>query len=259
MGALRNARTAWALVQTLADWPTYFADGLGLTGGPRATYRLRNGLSLTVRPRTLDTAVLKDVFVRRVYARPGFEVRAGDLVVDIGAHIGLFAAAAARSAPRVRLVAVEPYPENFSLLTANLARNGLDNVHPVRAAVAASTGERSLHVSSNPAGHSLHLAEAGQPTIGVATTTLEDLLRAHAPSTVDLLKIDCEGAEFEILERAAPETLSRVRRIVMEAHTIDAGRTPSRIVRVLEEQGYRVAATHGRGGTSLIWATREPA
>jgi FkbM family methyltransferase len=257
MGAIGNLRTAWALVRTLDNWPAYYAASAGLTGRPLATYRLRNGLRFRARPRTLDTAVLKDIFVRRVYARPGFAIQSGEVVIDIGAHIGLFAGYAATSAAGVRVLAFEPCPENFSLLTANLALNGLSNVHAVASAVAASAGSRDLHRSSNPAGHSLHVAEAGQPSLQVPSVTLEGVMKAHELEHVDLLKIDCEGAEFEILSSSVPEPLARVRRIVMEAHTLDARRTPGWIVGVLKEQGYTVASTAGRGGTSLIWATRE--
>jgi len=59
MGAIRNLRTTWAVIRTVANWPTYYAAASGLIRRPLVVYRLRNGLSFEARPRTLDTAVLK--------------------------------------------------------------------------------------------------------------------------------------------------------------------------------------------------------
>ncbi|OFV91550.1 MAG: hypothetical protein A3G76_06975 [Acidobacteria bacterium RIFCSPLOWO2_12_FULL_65_11] len=257
MGAIRNLRTTWAVIRTVANWPTYYAAASGLIRRPLVVYRLRNGLSFEARPRTLDTAVLKDVFAREVYALPGFEIRTGDVVIDIGAHIGLFAGYAARAAENVTVLAFEPCPANFSLLVRNLSRNALSNVRAFPSAVSASRGVEALHQSSNPAGHSFHFIEAGQPSVSVPTVSLEGIVHQHALRVVNLLKMDCEGAEYEILASSIPEPLGCVRRITMEAHTVDAVRTPEWIRRFLEEQGYAVSSVAKPGGTSLMWATRE--
>src|SRR5262245_37112358 len=259
MSAWRNLGTTWALVRTLKNWPTYYAESWGWVRSPTVVYRLRNGLSFEARPRTLDTAVLKDVLVRRVYERPGFTIAPGDTVLDIGAHVGFFAASAARIGPGVRVLAFEPHPENFSLLTANLSRNGLSNVLAIRTGVAAASGVRSLNLPANPAGHSLHFVEAGQSSLSVKTASLDDIVRQHALSEVDLLKLDCEGAEHDILEHAMPDPLSRVRRIAMEVHTVDAERTPESMCRLLEHAGFAVSLGPKGGATRLMWATRREA
>jgi FkbM family methyltransferase len=253
--AIRKARTSAALIRTLANWPTYYAAAYGLVRQPLVTYRLRNGLRFRARPRTLDTAVLKDVLVHQVYGPPGFEIHAGDVVVDIGAHIGFFAASAARAADRVRVFAFEPCPDNFALLTANLSLNA-STASAFPAAVSARAGVRELHLSSNPSGHSFYFVEAGQPAVTVQTVSLADLMAEHGLQSIDLLKMDCEGGEYEILESSVPEPLSRVRRIVMEAHSIDEQRTPARIERFLDQCGYDVSSVAKADGTSLIWASR---
>lgn len=51
------------------------------------------------------------------------------------------------------------------------------------------------------------------------------LLRDHAVETVDLLKIDCEGGEYTVLESTPPDVFSRIRNIVFEYHDIDGGWT----------------------------------
>jgi len=256
-GALAKLAASAGFVRIVRNWPEHYAATHGRTRPARLVYHLRNGLALEARPRTLDVAVIKDVFWHRVYSPPGFAVEDGAVVVDVGAHIGAFAAFAARAAKDVAVLAFEPHPENFELLTSNLARNGLTQVRAQNCGVAGSKGSRDLHVSTNPAGHSLHIAEPGRnDAMPVPTVTLADVLAMHALPAIDLLKMDCEGAEYEILEAAVPDALRRVRRIAMEAHRLDGSRTPERLASLLESQGFRVRTQSKDDRTAMVWADR---
>ena len=77
--------------------------------------------------------------------------------------------------------------------------------------------------------------------IKVNAVTLADVLTEHALDSVDLLKLDCEGAEYEILMSAPEETLAEVQRIVMEYHNVDAEHTHIQLIRFLEAAGYTVS------------------
>lgn len=256
--ALRKLGASAAFIRAVRNWPEYYAAAYGIRRGPRITYRLRNGLRFEARPRTLDAAVLKEVFIDEVYTPPGFGIEAGQLVVDVGAHIGLFACYAAIAARDVTVLAFEPCPENFALLTRNVSLNGLANIRVSSSAISGRAGLKELHLSSNPAGHSFHFVEPAQRTLTVPTLALADVLEAHRLAVVDLLKMDCEGDEYEILTSSAGGTLGRVRRIAMEAHRVDHERAPEGIQRFLEEQGFTVRIVAKGDGTAMLWATRSP-
>ena len=87
----------------------------------------------------------------------------------------------------------------------------------------------------------------------VDVLTLEDLMDRHHVATVDLLKLDCEGAEWEILPAAA-RVLPRIRQIAMEFHE-ERGWTVAGLAGWLRDQGFDVAHTPG-GWNGLLWATR---
>jgi len=76
----------------------------------------------------LDT--VKEIYEREVYTcvRP---LKHDDVVMDVGAHVGIFTLKAAREAEDGLIVAVEPDPGNFRLLVRNIRANGLENVIPV--------------------------------------------------------------------------------------------------------------------------------
>jgi len=259
IGVLAKLRASAGFVRIVRNWPDHYLATHGRRRPARLTYQLRNGLLLEARPRTLDVAVLKDVFWHQVYTPPGFAIGENETVLDVGAHIGAFAACAARAAPGVKVLAFEPSPENFALLASNMARNGLANVKLFPQALSGGAGPRELHLSRSPAGHSLHIAEPGAEHVSVPSLSLADVFEAHALQAVDLLKMDCEGAEYEILDAAMPAPLDRVRRIAMEAHTLDGPRTPARISALLEAQGFVVQSALKGDGTAMIWAKRPPA
>ncbi|MGE5636519.1 MAG: FkbM family methyltransferase [Nocardioidaceae bacterium] len=146
------------------------------------------------------------------YAAPGFEVRPGDRVIDVGANAGAFAVLAAAAGGSV--LAFEPHPDTFRWLERNVA--GLD-VRPRRAAVVARPTSRGtarlwlepgLDVSHHTAG-----AETGR-ALEVPAVTLEEALGDGC----DLLKLDCEGEELALFDATAPDVLRRARRIVVEVH-----------------------------------------
>jgi FkbM family methyltransferase len=257
LSAFKKLRATMGFIGFVQNWGDHYVATYGSARPALMTYRLRNGLQLEARPRTLDVAVLKDVFSHHVYTPRGFEIEANSIVLDVGAHVGAFAASAARSAAGVTVYAFEPSPENFALLSSNMARNGLSNVLPAQCAVAGGGGVRQLHVSDSPAEHSLHIVKPGAVQLPVSSITLAEIIEQHAIKTIDLLKMDCEGAEYEILEAAVGQgALQRVRRVALEAHVLDASRSPSWLVALLRAQGFHVRAGFEGTATSMIWASR---
>jgi 2-polyprenyl-3-methyl-5-hydroxy-6-metoxy-1,4-benzoquinol methylase len=93
--------------------------------------------------------VVNEIFTKRRYDHPGFQIRPTDNVVDIGANMGIFTLWAARQANRGKVLAIEP-TSAIDALRVNIERNGLTNVVPVQAA-AGRDGE-SFEIVTYPAG-----------------------------------------------------------------------------------------------------------
>src|SRR5262249_47317322 len=146
-------------------------------------------------------------------ADPRFAIAGGDRVLDIGANVGAFTLLAARAAPQGRICAVEPETGNFALLQQNVALNRAQNVDLLQAAVGASEG-RAL-VSSGGILSST-VTDSGNAGQTVPQVTLASLVARLGE--VDLLKMDCEGAEFDIFFSTPLPVLRKIRRITMEYH-----------------------------------------
>lgn len=236
----QRARRDLHIIKLLHNWREALAAEV--TGAPLKQLRLRNGVVLNG-PDTLDLAFLfHEIWLRAVYTPPGYEIRRGDVVVDVGANIGVFAAYAATSAPDVRVYAYEPFPGNVEWLRDNMRESRLENVVVRPEAVGGASGERVLHVDPTSwIMHSLVREDGpGGEGVRVRCVSLEEAFDSNGIECCDLLKLDCEGSEYEILQGASPGTLGRVKRVVGEYHDEPARGTGEQLCRFLESRSFRI-------------------
>ena len=197
-----------------------------------------------------------EIFIYRCYRpTPQFIVGSGWTVVDIGANVGFFTCQAATAGRGVRVVAVEPVSAYIEVLRRNVERNALRNVDVLPVAVSRESGrEVGVCVWYTPSGeaktHYPIPSDARRETETVKGMTLADIFYAARVERCDLLKIDIEGAEYELFEGTRPEDWARIERVVMETHEV-AGRTRSQLISVLRDQGFET--TEAR---NLVWAAR---
>ncbi len=122
-------------------------------------------------------------------------IRPGDVVYDIGAHYGYYTLlSSALAGPNGRVVAFEPSPPNLEYLQKHIRINRCDNVSVVELAL--SDHEGTARFENRAGSGTAHLSPDG--AIEVKITTL-DSIAASLPAP-RVLKIDCEGAEVEVLE-----------------------------------------------------------
>lgn len=225
---------------------------------PLPEIRARNGVILSA-PHEVDLGFLFDeIWIHHVYTPRHYEIGAGDVVIDVGANIGVFAAFAATRAPDVSIFAYEPFPPNVAWLRRNIADSRLANVAVRQQAVAARTEPRQLRVDAGRwVRHSLHdLTSEVQATVSIEGIGLDDVMGRENIERCDLLKLDCEGSEYEILNGCAPETLRRLRRIVSEYHEGPGiSGTGAELCRFLETRSFRIDHFDRHAGTGMVCAT----
>jgi FkbM family methyltransferase len=156
------------------------------------------------------------------YGLARIEFERGDIVVDVGAHVGIFAIYLAKRYPDITILAFEPDPVNFANLLANIAANGVANVVPHRLAVTCDGRPFSLHrPPDNSAAAGGYFARPdGYARSTVDSITLDDIFERHGIRRCKLLKIDCEGAEYEILPSTS--VLDRVDWLSGEFHVSES-------------------------------------
>jgi FkbM family methyltransferase len=240
---LRNWREALA-----AEW----------TGAPLEHLRFRSGAVIRGPEASNLNFLFYEIYLQQIYAYRSYSIKRGDTVIDVGANIGVFSIYAAECARGGRVYAFEPNPESLRYLKKNVDASRLGNVVVFPTAVAGGTGERLLHVRpGNLLVSSLARGSPGDGEIRVRCVSLDEVMEVNGITQCDLLKLDCEGSEYEILQNCSPKTLGRVERIVGEFHEgPDISGTGDGLCRFLRSRSFRVDHFERLGPTSGVFCAR---
>lgn len=169
-------------------------------------------------------------------------VKAGDVVADVGANIGLYTLIAAkRVGENGKVFSFEPERENFSILSENISLNGLHNVTAFARAVSDRNGDARFFISEDNKGNHSLIAGAGlEDRQTVRTVKFDDALREQHVEKIDVLKIDIQGAE-PLAFSGMDETLKKCRVIFTEyepAILRSSGHNPIEMLQLLQSYGY---------------------
>lgn len=240
---LLRIRHAAEMMRTYKNWPTAYANRLATEHPSRPVrYKLRGGPIVEMDRGPHDVRVINEVWASRIYQPDkSFHPQPGWLVLDIGAHKGMFTVQAARDGARV--IAIEPAPYNLVRLRTNLALNNLENVTVIEAAVAEHAGTMAmvLDAANSGRGRLAADADADAGTTQVQSLTLEDVVATAGDGVVDLVKMDIEGGELDVLLTSPRHVLRRIRRMIFEYHPLagTAEETAKSLVAALQTHGFR--------------------
>jgi FkbM family methyltransferase len=215
--------------------------------------RTVDGLTITMRQNYADAMTVADVFLDNPYVR-GLNLPREPVIVDVGGFIGDFSVYAAKRLNARRVIVCEPSPRNWQLLRKNISNNHYDD-RIVAVNKAVTDGSDAMMNIDAPDEEQCMVSAYSQgegALTQVSGISLPELLRQHQVDQVDLLKLDCEGAEFAILESTPSEVFGRIRNVVFEYHQVaDLWTKLESVKERLHREGYVLQT---RGG--LISATR---
>lgn len=180
-----------------------------------------------------DEEIIHDVRVKNCYNLGKFNK--DDVVIDIGGHIGSFAIECALRDANV--LTFEPDDDNYAMLVKNIEINNLNSkITPFKKIVSEKNGIGILYLdSANPGSHSIYKKFVDHDikgSIEVESITLNDIVKEL--NKVILIKLDCEGSEYEILLNS---DLSKIEKITMELHDKERN---EELVKYLKTNGYKV-------------------
>jgi FkbM family methyltransferase len=222
-----------------SNYPTY-RQALQQSSDGTVTLHTHDDLNITLRQNVIDARIVREIFFQKPYLKH-FSGQSEPIVVDIGAYIGDFSLYAAHYLG-ARVIAYEPAAENFSLLKQNIDDNNFgDHIYPVMKAIGPS---KTVNLNVMKDGGEVHVSAYwyidGEHR-EVESETLEEILVNHELETVDLMKIDCEGCEYDVLLSLTDELSSRIHQIVLEWHKIaDCENRLAQVRRKLVSVGYSV-------------------
>jgi FkbM family methyltransferase len=253
----RRLRCLPLAIRKIRNWPVFiFCYALGLR--PKRAYLFRNGAQLMI-TRGVDHVPILEIFLNEDYG----VIPDDSIVLDVGAHIGVFTIYATTTARNVVVYAYEPHPEFCTVIKENIRLNRQDEtVHCFNAAVASETGTRDLYLGGGQFFFPTLVGATQGDNVEqmvVPCTTLREIMEVNHLEHIDLLKMDCEGAEYEILYSTPPSHLERIAEIRMEYHNLDSHeRHVEGLKRFFTRSGFTVTHLKPISETNgTLWAKRD--
>lgn len=210
---------------------------------------LKNGIEIQTGYERSVIDMIKEIWVDKLYTPPNIvDIGLDDVVVDIGANVGVFSMYAA-SKTKNKVLCFEPLPKLFRFLRENVKNNTFKNVFPFNYAVSKLSGIQKMYISgSGISGGNTLLDFKKYPSrrfTNVRSITLGEILDNNKLTRVDFLKMDCEGSEYDILV-SSQEHLRKFNKISMEYHNLsfnDKGireKISNECIKLLEKNNFNV-------------------
>jgi len=187
-----------------------------------------------------DKSIIKEIFELREYKEVEAIIKsAHEPIIDAGAQAGFFVLYCRALNPEVKIFALEPDEDNLELLNQHLEINNLKNVEVIPAALAGKSGLRDFHISTDSHNHSLFkvLVPKINKNFKIKAFSLDNLLKEKGIEKVALLKLDIEGAEYEVLENFTD--WEKIKNIALEYHDFGEN-NHKQLENLLFKNGYKV-------------------
>jgi FkbM family methyltransferase len=176
-----------------------------------------------------------------------FRPEEGNIVIDVGAHIGLYTIVASKYVGSSgKVISIEPDPGNFEVLVGNIKLNELTNVKAFNYAAYSQNSKMKLYLPEKEAGYTIYntlipdRAYRAAKYLNVNARTLDETITLSSVKVTDIkwIKIDVEGAELEVLQ-GAPNILLHSRNIfvLIEIHSIWLH---EQIIKLLSTLGFKI-------------------
>ena len=203
----------------LKNWYLYPLVYFKLTKKDYVIFETRSGLKIKIRVNSTDLMALTHVWMIQEYSGDDFPISNDDVIIDVGAHIGLFALFASQFCKNGKIFCYEPIKENYKILIENIEMNQIQNIFPNNLAVTKETSRVKIFLNDDQSGHSMFTQNKN--FVEVDSKSLSDIFIDNGIKECDFLKLDCEGAEYEIVESLSADLFTKINKTVIEYHMVD--------------------------------------
>lgn len=255
VGLSKKISILFKAIKTIKNWSVFVNLYFHRIRSEYAILEMRNGTKVRLRVNSTDLMAFTNVWLVKEYQKPGFEIKKDDTIIDIGAHIGLFALYASQFCKSGKIYCFEPIKENFDILISNVELNGITNILPVNAAVSTDNKMVTIYLNEDQSGHSMHVV--GSKKVEVKSVSLQNIFDLNSIEQCDLLKVDCEGEEYSIMDALPPSYYHKIKKICLEYHLADTKqRLLDELISRLQTFSFKITKTKTSPDMGLLYAFR---
>ena len=218
-------------------------------------FKTNSDLKMKIRVKSTDLMQLTTIWLTREYEAPGFEIKENDTIIDVGGHIGLFMLFCEQFCHKGKIYCFEPASDNYKIFLDNTKLNNFKNVFPFNIAVSKQDGKIPLYLNDDTSGHSIFLKNSN--SIQVDSITLQKIFDLNNIEKCNLLKLDCEGSEYEIIDSLPESYFSMIDKMIIEYHFAEKyPKLLTNLIKKLERTSFSVDVKKLSGDMGLIFAIK---
>jgi FkbM family methyltransferase len=199
----------------------------------------------------LDYKVIDETWNENVYRIHEYQFKDNAVFLDIGAIIGSVSLYVDNfnkvrdEDNKIKVYSVEPEPNNLLLLKENIKNNPTENITVINNAI---WYEQKTVLITNKGGNSSIIDETNDESVEVLAITIQDFIDLYGIDEIDVVKIDIEGAEFDLMINTPPETLAKIKYITLEFDKSFDGRFGIMVEKLSKQFGLEILGSPERGG-----------
>ena len=237
------------------NWYLYPLIYLNIIKHGFVTFKTNSGLKMKIRVKSTDLMQLTTIWLTREYEVPDFEIKEDDTIIDIGGHIGLFMLFCKQFCHKGKIYCFEPALDNYRIFLDNIKLNDFKNIFPFNLAVSKQDGNIPLYLNDDASGHSIFLKNSN--SIQVDSITLQKIFDLNNIKKCDLLKLDCEGSEYEIIDSLPENYFSMIDKMIVEYHFAEKNpKLLTNLIKKLERTSFSVDVKKLSDDMGLIFAIK---
>mgnify|MGYP006429022745 CR=1 FL=1 len=239
--------------KTFSNWQTLIGVYFKTIKKENIILETKNNIKIKIRTNSTDIMQLGTVWLAQDYEVPGFSIKKEDIVIDIGAHIGLFSLFASQYCKNGKIFCYEPIEKNFGILKKNIELNKIKNVIYFNSAVSNQLNKLKIFIDSDDSAHSIFKSDKN--FIEVNSTTIKSIFDENKIKNCNLLKLDCEGSEYQIIESIPKEYFLKIDKMIIEYHI--ANENPElykKLIRNLKDNSFKIKIEPISEGMGMIYA-----
>lgn len=227
------------------------------TADENYSFEIRELLNDPSDDHNLDYKVIDETWNENVYRIHEHQFKNNGIFVDIGANIGSVSLYVDNfnkfrdGIDKIKVYSIEPEPNNILLLEENIKNNPTENITVLNNAI---WYEQKNVFITNRGGNSSIVDGALVESVEVLAITIQDLMDLYSIDKIDVMKIDIEGAEFDLIINTPPETLAKINYLVLEFDKSFNGSFGIMIEKLAKQFGLEILGSPERGG--YVYANR---
>ena len=215
------------------------------------SFEIRSFLDDPSNDHNLDYKVIDETWNENVYRIHEYQFKDNAVFLDIGANIGSVSLYVDNfnkvrdEDNKIKVYSVEPEPNNLLLLKENIKNNPTENITVINNAI---WHEQKTVLITNKGGNSSIIDERNDESVEVLAITIQDFIDLYGIDEIDVVKIDIEGAEFDLMINTPPETLAKIKYITLEFDKSFDGRFGIMVEKLSKQFGLEILGSPERGG-----------